>query len=138
MSKQVLHLIAEDRDTTRFEANDRSPGNDMRPDCVQDLQQHRLCQVEHAKVIERTSAAERGFGHDDLISGILQHFNRSTGDGRMELVVECIRPQHHLRSALVTYPAFLKPLFESLGGKLRHLAMLRNPAEEFDQIGSYR
>src|SRR5208282_413813 len=57
MGKKVHELVSKDANATRFEADDRNTGFDLRREFVEDLEQKGLGTVEHAMVVERASAA---------------------------------------------------------------------------------
>ena len=74
--KQVRQFVAKDSRTTGLEADHRRSRRDLRTQSVEDLEQERFPQRQHSKVIERSSTAERGLRHDDLMACRFEDLHR--------------------------------------------------------------
>ena len=122
MRKKAAEFITKHGNATWLEANDGNTRFDFRGKLVKDLQQKRLRTIEHAMVIERTSAAQVRFGHCDAESASLEHFYGSLGSGGMEIVAKGVGPEQNrrrvgpARSALAT----MEPSLESFWSDLRY------------------
>jgi hypothetical protein len=97
MREEVCEFVAEDGDATGFETDEGNAGFDLGLELVKDLEQQTFGAVEHAKVVERASAAEVGLWDEDTEAGGLEHFDGSAGRGRQEIVVEGVGPKENLR-----------------------------------------
>ena len=58
----------------------------------------RLGAVEHAVVVERASATEVGFGHDDSEACGFEDFDGGFSGAGLEIVVESVGPEENRRS----------------------------------------
>ena len=64
--KQVDQLVAEDGDATGLKPDHRNSSFDFGRKFIENLQQQRLRTIEHAVIVERTSATQVGFGDDHV------------------------------------------------------------------------
>ena len=111
-AEEVRHLVAKDGDTTWLQADDWRAGFNVTAQRSESLLQRGPRLIEHAEVIKRTAAAERGWGNPYLIAGVLQYFARCFGDCRIEVVAEGVRPKNDLWTALVAQLALTEPAYK--------------------------
>jgi hypothetical protein len=91
--EEVEEFVAEDGDAAGLESDDRDSGFDLGGDRVENVEEQGLGAIEHAEVVERASATERGSGDEDAVSGSLEDFDGGAGGGRAEVVVEGVGPE---------------------------------------------
>src|SRR5258706_2754629 len=101
MRKEVKEFVAKHRDATRFEADDGDTGIDFGGEFVEDLKQDRSRAVEHAVVVERASATEIGFWHDDAEAGGFEDFDGGFRGAGLEIVIESVWPEKDWRCLLI-------------------------------------
>src|SRR5258706_962181 len=97
MRKEVKEFVAKHRDATRFEDDDGDPGIDFGGEFVEDLKQERSRAVEHAVIVERASATEIGFWHDDAEAGGFEDFDGGFRGAGVEIVIESVWPEKDWR-----------------------------------------
>ena len=99
--EEVEEFVAEDSDAAGLEADDGDAGFDLGRECVEDVEEQGLSAVEHAEVVERASAAERGAGDEDAVSGGFKDFDGGAGGGGVEVVVESVGPEKNGRNCVI-------------------------------------
>src|SRR5437868_4148696 len=85
IGKQVEELVTKHCDTTRLQPNHRNASFNLGTQRVENLSQQLLSYVEHAKVIEGTTATQGAGRQQDLIACVFQHLDRRLTDLREEV-----------------------------------------------------
>src|SRR5579864_2987579 len=89
-------------------------------------------------VVERASATQRLFWYQDLIASIFKDLHGCDGGLRMEVIVECIGPQDHLRSAHIARLALAEPVFEGPRREGGHRALWCDTDHGLGKMTAYR
>src|SRR6185312_15639681 len=82
--KQIPHLVSEYRYAARLEPNHAHTGADLSAQRVENPVQHPLREIQHAVVVERPPATQRGMRHDHLVSCRLEDLDRGLRRGGMK------------------------------------------------------
>src|SRR4051812_36171342 len=127
--QQRGQLVSEYRAAAGLEYHQRRAGIDLWLQRQQDALQLRLGLVEHAIVVERTPAAQRLFWQPYFEAAVLEHLDRRPRRIGIEVVVERVGPEQHLRSALRLRPSAREPASKSFGRKGRYVALLGHARE---------
>src|ERR1700728_339576 len=96
--KKVQQFIAKNGNAAGLKSNDRDSRFDFRRERVENLEQQRLCSVEHAKVVERAAATQIRLRKNHLVSSGLQNFDPGFGGCRQKIVVEGVGPEKNRRT----------------------------------------
>jgi hypothetical protein len=116
--KQVRHLVAEHRRTGGLEHDERHAGVDLGLEAREDAAQILLRLAQHARVVQRPSAADGNRRHVDLEPGGFEHVGRRERGVRMKMIVERVGPQHHLAPVRTRRSrATREPALERLAGE---------------------
>jgi hypothetical protein len=91
--EEVEEFVAEDGNAAGLESDDRDSGFDLGSESVENVEEQGFGAIEHAEVVERASATERGAGDEDVVSGSLEDFDGGAGGGGAEVVVEGVGPE---------------------------------------------
>jgi len=86
--EKVEQFVAKDCDAAGFEANHRDSRFDFRRQRVEDFEQQLLRAVEHAKIVERATAAKICARKNYVISSGFENIDRGFGGRGQEIVVE--------------------------------------------------
>src|SRR6266567_9617100 len=89
-------------------------------------------------IVERASATKRLFWHQDVIASIFKDLHGCDGGLRMEVIVECIGPQDHLRAAHIARLALAEPVFEGPRREGGHRALWSDTDHSLGNVTEYR
>src|SRR6266567_7371508 len=86
--QEIAHLIPEDRRAARLEDDDRNARLDGYSNRLQQSLEHPFGERKQAVVVQRTSAADRRSGHDDVKAGGLEQVDGGDRRLRVKVIVE--------------------------------------------------
>src|SRR5260370_6570186 len=121
--KEIKNFVSETCYATRLQTNKWYTLNNERMQCFEDISQKTFCHIEHAKVIERATAAEDLSRYHNLVTNSLKHLNCSLSNFGMEVVVESVRPEKHLGLPFIMMITLKEPLLKCAIGKYWDLTL---------------
>ncbi len=132
--EEIQQFVAEGRDTGRLETDHRRARIDGPGQHLHAVLEAAASGIQHAEVVERPSAAHEAARHLDLETGRIQHLRRGIQRLRMEMVVERIRPQHHL-GASRSIPSLGAEAAIERASKAGNAALRRYASDRLEQAG---
>ena len=111
--EQIHEFVAKHGRATGLEHDDRQAVVDFLRQGVHGFDRTTLGLVEHAEVVEGTSAADVGLRNDDLEAGGFEHVERSQRRVGKKVVVESVGPEQDLRSVRIFRRARANDLLET-------------------------
>ncbi|PSK58166.1 hypothetical protein B0E53_06977 [Micromonospora sp. MH33] len=127
--EQLVRVAAEHRRAAGLQPNDPGAGPQVRTQHIYRTAQHPLRDVQLPGGDPSQSAAHRSVRHPYPPAGRLQHLHRRTGDARVKVVGEGIRPENDVPpEALAGRGAAGEPVLERLRREDRDVASLVDPA----------
>ena len=137
--KEIDQFVTKNRGAAGLKHDYGYAASDLGREDIENLLQHALGAFEHAKVIERTPAAQELRGESHPKSGCFQDVDGGGGGLWVEVVVECVGPQCDLtlsgRTKLGTFHRpTTKPVEERLPRENRDFPLARHARNEFRDV----
>src|SRR5215475_2804357 len=134
IGKEVQEFVAKHGGAAGLKNDDGNAGSDLGFEDVECAKEQFLRPVQHAKIIQRSSATDVLSRHPYTVSDVFEDFDGCGRRFRMEIVIEGIRPEDD-RSSLDSLAErngpSLEPLAEALASKRRDIPARRNSRYKF-------